>query len=43
MPQTKEVIELIKAEQGKVGVVVAINKVDKPEADVVGIFRSSLF
>lgn len=43
MPQTKEVIELIKAEQGKVGVVVAINKVDKPEADVVGIFRSPVF
>jgi translation initiation factor IF-2 len=43
MPQTKEVIDLIKAEQGKVGVVVAINKVDKPEADVVGIFGSSLF
>jgi translation initiation factor IF-2 len=37
MPQTKEVIELIKGEQDKVGVVVAINKVDKPEADVVGI------
>lgn len=34
MPQTKEVIRLIKGEQGKVGVVVAINKVDKPEADV---------
>ncbi|KAG2133839.1 hypothetical protein BD769DRAFT_1353689 [Suillus cothurnatus] len=34
MPQTKEVIELIKGEQDKVGVVVAINKVDKPEADV---------
>ncbi|OAX38903.1 initiation factor 2 [Rhizopogon vinicolor AM-OR11-026] len=34
MPQTKEVIELIKAEHGKVGVIVAINKVDKPEADV---------
>jgi len=43
MPQTKEVIELIKAEHGKVGVVVAINKVDKPEADVVGIFGLSLF
>ncbi|KAH7929795.1 P-loop containing nucleoside triphosphate hydrolase protein [Leucogyrophana mollusca] len=34
MPQTKEVIELIKKDDGKVGVVVAINKVDKPEADV---------
>ena len=38
MPQTKEVIDLIKGEQDKLGVVVAINKVDKPEADVVGIF-----
>ncbi|KAG2075948.1 initiation factor 2 [Suillus decipiens] len=34
MPQTKEVIKLIKGEQDKVGVIVAINKVDKPEADV---------
>lgn len=36
MPQTKEVIELIKKDRDKVGVVVAINKVDKPSADVVG-------
>jgi translation initiation factor IF-2 len=35
MPQTREVIELIKREEGKIGVVVAINKVDKPGADVV--------
>lgn len=35
MPQTKEVIELIKKDEGNVGVVVAINKVDKPGADVV--------
>lgn len=35
MPQTKEVIELIKQDEGKIGVVVAINKVDKPQADVV--------
>ncbi|KAL5529260.1 hypothetical protein ACEPAG_5245 [Sanghuangporus baumii] len=34
MPQTKEVINLIKKEKGKVGVVVAINKVDKPGVDV---------
>ncbi|KAG6832679.1 hypothetical protein H0H92_012251 [Tricholoma furcatifolium] len=34
MPQTKEVIELIKKDEGKVGVVVAINKVDKPGVDV---------
>jgi len=30
MPQTREVIELTKKDEGKVGVVVAINKVDKP-------------
>jgi translation initiation factor IF-2 len=35
MPQTKEVIELTKKDEGKVGVVVAINKVDKPTANVV--------
>ncbi|KII88666.1 hypothetical protein PLICRDRAFT_110958 [Plicaturopsis crispa FD-325 SS-3] len=34
MPQTKEVIELIRKDAGKVGVVVAINKVDKLGADV---------
>ncbi|KDQ60661.1 hypothetical protein JAAARDRAFT_124015 [Jaapia argillacea MUCL 33604] len=34
MAQTKEVIDLIKKEEGKVSVVVAINKVDKPGADV---------
>jgi translation initiation factor IF-2 len=33
MPQTKEVIELVKKEG--VGLMVAINKVDKPGADVV--------
>lgn len=38
MPQTKEVIQLIKKETGKVGVVVAINKVDKPGADIVSIY-----
>ena len=37
MPQTREVINLIKADKGKVGVVVAINKVDKPSADVVSL------
>ena len=41
MPQTKEVIELIKKDRDKVGVVVAINKVDKPSADVVGFYHSS--
>jgi translation initiation factor IF-2 len=35
MPQTREVIELIKQDQGRIGLVVAINKVDKPDADVV--------
>lgn len=34
MPQTREVIELINKE--KVGVVVAINKIDKPGVDPVG-------
>ncbi|PVG01707.1 initiation factor 2 [Serendipita vermifera] len=33
MPQTKEVINLVKKEQGRVGLVVAINKIDKPGAD----------
>ena len=36
MPQTKEVIELIKKDEGKVNVVVAINKIDKPGVDSVG-------
>lgn len=35
MPQTREVIELVNKDEGKVGLVVAINKVDKPGADVV--------
>jgi translation initiation factor IF-2 len=35
MPQTREVIELYKKYQDTVGLVVAINKVDKPSADVV--------
>ncbi|AFR92710.2 translation initiation factor IF-2 [Cryptococcus neoformans var. grubii H99] len=34
MPQTKEVIELAKSEGDKIGLVVAINKCDKPEVDV---------
>lgn len=41
-PQTKEVIELIKRDEGKVGVVVAINKVDKPGADVEKVKRELL-
>ncbi|GJE95177.1 translation initiation factor IF-2 [Phanerochaete sordida] len=34
MPQTKEVLELVKKDSNKVGLVVAINKVDKPGVDV---------
>jgi translation initiation factor IF-2 len=37
MPQTKEVIELAKKDQGHVSLVVAINKIDKPGADAVSI------
>lgn len=39
MPQTKEVVELVKKDDN-VGLVVAINKVDKPGADVVCGMRS---
>lgn len=39
MPQTKEVIELWKADQEKVGLVVAINKCDKPGVDFVSIIH----
>lgn len=35
MPQTKEVIELVQKEQDKVGLVVAVNKIDKPDVDIV--------
>ncbi|KAK7049247.1 translation initiation factor IF-2 [Paramarasmius palmivorus] len=42
MPQTREVINLIKQEQEKVGVVVAINKVDKPGVDVENVQKSLL-
>ncbi|KAI0319795.1 hypothetical protein OF83DRAFT_1169861 [Amylostereum chailletii] len=34
MPQTKEVIELVHKDQDKVQLIVAINKVDKPEIDL---------
>lgn len=34
MPQTREVIELVKAEGDHIGLVVAINKCDKPGVDV---------
>lgn len=43
MPQTKEVINLIKRDEGKIGVVVAINKVDKPGVDVVSIEQSAMY
>ncbi|KAI0093562.1 hypothetical protein BDY19DRAFT_989129 [Irpex rosettiformis] len=33
MPQTKEVLDLVKKEDDKVALIVAINKVDKPGAD----------
>lgn len=39
MPQTREVIELWKADQDKVGLVVAINKCDKAGIDFVSIVR----
>lgn len=35
MPQTKEVIELVKTEGEHIGLVVAINKCDKPGIDIV--------
>lgn len=37
MPQTKEVIELVKSEGEGVGLVVAINKCDKPGIDFVSV------
>lgn len=35
MPQTSEVLELVKKEGDKVALIIAINKVDKPGVDVV--------
>lgn len=35
MPQTKEVLDLVKGENDRVGLVVAINKCDKPGLDFV--------
>lgn len=43
MPQTKEVIELAHKEQGKVQLVVAINKIDKPGIDIVSYVIYKLF
>ncbi|KAK4687072.1 translation initiation factor IF-2, partial [Tremellales sp. Uapishka_1] len=37
MPQTREVLELVKSEGDKVGLVVAINKCDKPGVDVAKV------
>lgn len=46
MPQTREVIELAKKdmteEGGGVGLVVAINKIDKPGADVVSVVKARI-
>ncbi|KAJ6608593.1 P-loop containing nucleoside triphosphate hydrolase protein [Mycena sp. CBHHK59/15] len=42
MPQTREVIELIKKDREKVGVVVAINKIDKPGCDVDAVQKALL-
>lgn len=38
MPQTREVLELVRKDSNRVGLVVAINKVDKPGVDVVRRF-----
>lgn len=40
MPQTREVLELVK--NSKVGLVVAINKVDKPGVDIVSSFLTCI-
>lgn len=39
MPQTKEVINLLKKDTGNVGLVVAINKIDKPDANAASIIH----
>ena len=38
MPQTTEVINLFKRDDSQVGLVVAINKIDKPNVDLVSSF-----
>lgn len=38
MPQTKEVINLFKRDDSQVSLVVAINKIDKPNVDLVSKF-----
>ncbi|KAJ7273194.1 hypothetical protein C8J57DRAFT_1063743 [Mycena rebaudengoi] len=42
MPQTREVIDLIKQDREKIGVVVAINKIDKPGCDVDALQKALL-
>ncbi|THV07932.1 initiation factor 2 [Dendrothele bispora CBS 962.96] len=42
MPQTREVINLIKKDSGNVGVLVAINKVDKPGLDAESVKKALL-
>lgn len=42
MPQTREVLELVRKDSNRVGLVIAINKVDKPGVDVVRHFSLSL-
>ncbi|KAK2467024.1 hypothetical protein APHAL10511_001282 [Amanita phalloides] len=42
MPQTREVIDLIDKEDGKIGVVVAINKIDKPGVDEEDVQKALL-
>lgn len=41
MPQTREVLNLVKSENNRVGLVVAINKCDKPGVDFVSVLCSS--
>lgn len=43
MPQTREVIDLVNKDSNKVGLVVAINKVDKPGVDIVRISCCSCY
>jgi translation initiation factor IF-2 len=42
MPQTKEVLELVKAEGDNVGLVIAINKCDKPGLNIVSGIATKL-
>ncbi|KAF8630408.1 hypothetical protein AX15_002959 [Amanita polypyramis BW_CC] len=42
MPQTREVIDLVRKVEGKVGVVVAINKIDKPGVQIDNVQKTLL-